>query len=191
MRALYDWMIRLAQTPYALWALAFVSFIESSIFPIPPDVMLIPMILAQPHRAFRIATVCTLASVMGGLVGYAIGAYAFEIIGKPIMAFYGYTTKFDVFAAWYNQWGAWAVLIAGVTPFPYKVVTILSGATGLDLVVFTVASLLARALRFFALAWLLWKFGPQIRLFIDRYFGILSVAFIVLLLGGFAVIKFL
>ena len=181
----------LAGHRHATPALAAVSFIESSVFPIPPDIMLIPMVLADRAKAFRIALVCTLASVLGGLLGYAIGVFLFEEVGRPMLVFYGYGPKFDVFQAKYNDWGAWAVFIAGVTPFPYKVITILSGVTSLNLAVFFVASVAARGLRFFIVAALLWKFGTPIRDFIEKYLGILFVAFCGLLIGGFVLIKFL
>jgi len=181
----------LAAHRHATPALAAVSFIESSVFPIPPDIMLIPMVLADRTKAFRIALVCTIASVLGGLLGYAIGVFLFEEVGKPMLEFYGYGSKFDVFQAKYNDWGAWAVFIAGVTPFPYKVITILSGVTSLNLAVFFVASVAARGLRFFLVSALLWKFGEPIRDFIEKYLGILFVLFCALLIGGFVLIKFL
>ena len=191
LRRLYDWTMGLAGHRQATPALAAVSFIESSVFPIPPDIMLIPMVLADRAKAFRIALVCTLASVLGGLLGYAIGVFLFEEVGRPMLEFYGYGPKFHVFQAKYNDWGAWAVFIAGVTPFPYKVITILSGVTSLNLAVFFVASVAARGLRFFIVAALLWKFGTPIRDFIEKYLGILFVAFCGLLIGGFVLIKFL
>jgi len=191
MRALYDWTLRLSGHRHAIWALAAVSFIESSFFPIPPDVLLIPMVLATRDRAWRIATVCTIASVLGGMAGYAIGYLAFEAIGKPMLDFYGYAAKFNDFRAYYNDWGAWAVFIAGTTPFPYKVITILSGLTGLNLAVFTISSILARGLRFFLVAGLLWHFGEPIRIFIEKYLNILAVLFVVLLVGGFVLLRYL
>jgi len=181
----------LAGHRHATPALAAVSFIESSVFPIPPDIMLIPMVLADRTKAFRIALVCTLASVLGGFLGYAIGVFLFEEVGKPMLEFYGYGAKFDVFQAKYNDWGAWAVFIAGVTPFPYKVITILSGVTSLNLGIFFIASVAARGLRFFLVAALLWKFGEPIQVFIEKYLGLLFVAFCVLLIGGFVLIKVL
>jgi len=190
-RALYDWTIRLAEHPRALWALAFVAFIESSVFPIPPDILMIPMIIAAPRRAFVIAGVATVFSVLGGLFGYWIGAALFDTVGQPVLAFYGKDSYFDEFKATYNAWGAWAVLIAGVTPFPYKVVTILSGATGLNLTVFMAASVLARGFRFFLVAALLWKFGTPIRNFIERRLGLMFSLFVGLLLGGFLVVRYL
>jgi len=188
---LYDWTMTQATRPYALWTLALVSFVESSIFPIPPDVLLIPMVLAARHRAWLIAGVCTVASVLGGFLGYAIGALLFETLGQPILEFYGYLDKFAEFQARYNEWGAWIVFGAGLTPFPYKVITIASGVTLLDPVTFGIASTLARGLRFFAVAALLWWFGEPIRLFIERNLGWLTVLFFVLLFGGFLVLRLL
>nr|WP_255618431.1 YqaA family protein [Roseibaca sp. Y0-43] len=181
----------MASHPRALWVLAFVAFIESSVFPIPPDALMIPMIIARPSRAFLIAAVATAASVLGGLAGYAIGYGAFELVGRPVLEFYGKDAYFAEFAARYAEWGAWAVLIAGVTPFPYKVITILSGATALSLPVFILASVVARALRFFIVAALLWKFGAPIRDFIERRLGLVFVVFVVLLVGGFYAVRFL
>tara|TARA_B100000686_G_C16612517_1_gene874589 strand:+ start:398 stop:952 length:555 start_codon:yes stop_codon:yes gene_type:complete len=174
----------------AVPALATVSFIESSIFPIPPDVMLIPMVLANRAKAFYFAFICTVASVLGGLLGYAIGVFLFEELGRPLLEFYGFAPKFAEFQIKYNDWGAWSVFAAGVTPFPYKVITILSGVTALDLVIFITASIAARGLRFFLVASLLWKFGEQIRTLIEKYMGILFVLILALLFGGFAIIKY-
>lgn len=190
-RALYDWTLTLAQHPRALWALALVAFVESSVFPIPPDILMIPMIVAAPRRAFLIATVATVASVLGGMLGYGIGLYLYDSVGLPILEFYGKTGQFETFRTSYNDWGAWAVLIAGVTPFPYKVITILSGATGLSLPVFMVASVVARGLRFFVVAALLWQFGAPIRDFIERRLGLMFTLAMALLLGGFAAVRYL
>jgi membrane protein YqaA with SNARE-associated domain len=190
-RPLYEWTLALAGHRHALWALAAVSFIESSIFPIPPDVLLIPMVLAAPTRAWKIALVCTISSVLGGMLGYGIGYFLFEQVGRPLLEFYGYAPKFAEFKDTYNDWGAWAVFIAGVTPFPYKVITILSGVTALDPAVFSVASVLARGLRFFLVAALLWKFGPPIKDFIEARLGLVFTVFCVGLVGGFVAIKYL
>ncbi|MGO4909312.1 YqaA family protein [Pseudorhodobacter sp. W20_MBD10_FR17] len=190
-RALYDWTIGLAQSKHAIWALAFVAFVESSIFPIPPDILMIPMIIAAPRRAFWFALIATISSVAGGAFGYMIGSVFFESIGLPVLDFYGQTGHFESFQARYNEYGAWAVLIAGVTPFPYKVITILSGATGLSFPVFMVASVAARALRFFLIAALLWKFGAPIRDFIERRLGLMFTLAVALLVAGFAAVRFL
>ena len=191
LRRLYDWTMGLAGHRHAMWALAAVAFIESSVFPIPPDVLIIPMVLAARERAWRIAGVCTVASVAGGLLGYAIGALLYEAAGRPLLEFYGYGASFEAFQAQYHEWGAWIVAGAGFTPFPYKVITIASGVVHLDLVVFLVASTLARGARFFILAGLLWWFGPPIRAFIERYLERLAVLFFVLLFGGFVAVRYL
>ncbi len=191
LRRLYDWTIALAAHPRALWALAVVAFIESSVFPIPPDALMIPMIIAAPRRAFLIAGVATLSSVLGGMLGYYIGWGLFDSVGRPVLEFYGKTEYFDEFAQRYNEWGAWMVLIAGLTPFPYKVITILSGATQLSLPVFIVASILARAGRFFIVAALLYAFGAPIRDFIEKRLGLMTVIFVALLLGGFVAVRYL
>lgn len=191
LRRLFDWTLHLAEKRYALWALAAVSFVESSIFPIPPDILLIPMVLARPDRWITIAFVCTVASVLGGLGGYYLGAFLLEEIGRPILEFYGKSYEFSVMSDRFNEYGEWAVLFAGITPFPYKVITIFSGATSLDLIIFTISSVLARGFRFFTVAALLWKLGPSIRVFIERRLGILFTIAIMLLFGGFAIIRWL
>ncbi len=190
LRSTYDWVMGLAARKDAIWVLAAIAFIESSVFPIPPDVLLIPMVLAARDRAWRYAAVCTIASVLGGMVGYAIGMFLFEAAGQPLLELYGYAAKFDEFRGRYNEWGAWIVFVAGLTPFPYKVITIASGATELDLAVFTVASVFARGLRFFIVAALLWWLGPPVREFIEKRLGLMTIVFCVLLLGGFIVARY-
>ena len=190
-RKLYDRTMALADGPHALWALAIVAFVESSVFPIPPDVLMIPMILARPSRAWLIALVALSASVLGGLLGYAIGALAFDTVGQPILDALGKGHAVEEFNATFNDWGAWAVLIAGVTPFPYKVITIMSGWTGLSIPVFIGASVVARGLRFFIVAALLWKFGAPIRDLIERRLGLFFTLFVALLSGGFLMLKVL
>lgn len=187
----YDYLLELSSRPGAMYFLFAVSFIESSFFPIPPDVMLIPMILAAPTKAWRIAAVATTASVLGGYFGYAIGIFFFDVIARPLLEFYGYMQKFDVFKSYYNEWGAWIVFGAGITPFPYKVITIASGVVGLNLWVFSVASLLARGGRFFLVAWLLKKYGAPMKVFIEKNLGFLAVAFFVLLVGSFWLLKYI
>lgn len=191
LRRLYDWTMRQAESPHAIYALAVIAFVESSIFPIPPDVLMIPMIIAAPTRAWRVALVATIASVLGGFAGYGLGNLAMESIGAPILEFYGQIEKFDEFKAWFDEYGSWAVLGAGVTPFPYKVITITAGALDMDLGVFGLSSVVARGLRFFVVAALLWKFGAPIRDFIERRFGLVATIFFVLLVGGFVAIKYL
>ncbi|MEQ8196040.1 MAG: YqaA family protein [Rhodospirillales bacterium] len=190
LKRLYDWTLHLAAHKHAMAALAVVAFVESSIFPIPPDVLIVPMVLAAREKAWRIAIVCTVASVLGGLAGYGIGYFAFESVGKPLLEFYGYAAKFATFQAQYNEWGAWIVAGAGLTPFPYKVITIASGVTNLDLATFSIASLLSRGLRFFLVAGLLWHFGAPIRTFIENNLAKVVTVFFVLLFGGFVVLKY-
>ena len=191
LRRLYDWTLDLAGHRHALWVLAAVAFIESSVFPVPPDVLIIPMVLAARGQAWRIAAVATVASVVGGGLGYLIGAALFETLGRPLLEFYGQMASFEEFRRIYDEWGAWIVAGAGFTPFPYKVVTIASGVADLDPVTFMAASAVSRGARFFLVAALLWKFGPPIRVFIEKYLPYLAGAFFILLLGGFAALRFL
>ena len=191
LKPLYDWTMRLAEHPRALWVLAIISFVESSVFPIPPDVLMIPLILAAPHRAWLIALVATVSSVLGGLLGYGIGFFAFEQIGKPILEALGKLDRIEEFNATFNDAGFWAVLGAGITPFPYKVITIMSGWTGMPIMTFLVTSIVARGLRFFIVAALLWKFGAPVRDFIERRLGLVFIAFFVLLIGGFFALRLL
>ena len=190
-KRLYDWTILMAEHPNALWVLALVAFVESSFFPIPPHVIMIPMILAQPKRAWLFASIAVTASVLGGLLGYAIGALAFETIGQPILASLGKAGSMAEFSTRFNDMGFWAVLTAGVTPFPYKVITIMSGWTGMPLITFITTSILARAIQFFVVATLLYAFGPPIRDFIERRLGLMFTLFVVVLIAGFAAVKFL
>ncbi|MCF6445435.1 YqaA family protein [Nereida sp. MMG025] len=190
-RRLYDWTLSMADHPRALWVLAFVSFIESSVFPIPPDILMIPMILAAPSRAFLIAGVALVSSVLGGLLGYAIGALAFETVGQPVLEAMGKADSMEAFNDRFNGVGFWAVLVAGVTPFPYKVITIMSGWTAMPLGTFIVTSIIARGLRFFIVAALLWKFGAPIKDFIEKRLGLMFTLFVIVLIGGFYALKFL
>ncbi|MFT4782763.1 MAG: membrane protein YqaA with SNARE-associated domain [Paracoccaceae bacterium] len=191
LRSLYNWTLSLAAGPYALWALAIVAFVESSVFPIPPDVLMIPMILATPRRAFLIAGVAMVSSVAGGMLGYAIGALFYEQIGAPILTMLGKEGAMVAFNDRFNGMGFWPVLIAGLTPFPYKVITIMSGWTGMSLGTFVVTSIVARGLRFFLVATLLWKFGDPIRTFIEKRLGLLTIVFVALLLGSFMLVKYI
>ena len=189
LRALYDWTMAQATHPRALWILAFVAFVESSVFPIPPDVLMIPMILARPKQAWLIALVALVASVAGGIFGYVIGAFAFDQIGAPMLQAMGKGAAMEAFNTRFNDFGFWPVLIAGITPFPYKVITIMSGWTGLPLGTFIVTSIIARGMRFFLIAALLYKFGAPVRDFIERRLGLVFIIFVVLLLGGFYLVK--
>lgn len=191
LKRIYNWTLTQAESRHALWVLAFVSFVESSVFPIPPDVLMIPMIIAQPRRAWLIALVALVSSVLGGLLGYAIGAMAYESIGQPILAALGKEDSMEAFSVRFNDFGFWAVLTAGVTPFPYKVITIMSGWTAMPLATFIATSILARGLRFFIVAGLLYWFGDPIRDFIERRLGLVFILFVALLLGGFILVRYL
>ncbi|GLQ34029.1 hypothetical protein GCM10007939_03120 [Amylibacter marinus] len=191
LRKLYDWTLSFSDSRYALLALGFIAFIESSVFPIPPHVLMIPIIIASPNRAFLVATIVTLGSVSGGALGYFIGAQLFDTLGQPILEFYHKTENFEAFKIRFNAQGHWAVLIAGLTPFPYKVITITSGVTGMNFAAFMLWSLIARATIFFVIAGLLWKFGLPIRDFIEKRLGLMFTLFCILLLGGFILVKLL
>lgn len=191
LRRLYDWTMSLADHPRALWALAAVSFIEASVFPIPPDVLMIPMVLAAPRRAWLIALVATVSSVLGGLAGYGIGHFFFEGLGRPILEALGKADHIEAFNARFNGVGFWAVLIAGVTPFPFKVITIMSGWTAMPLGTFVATAIVARSIRFFVVAGLLWGFGAPVRDFIERRLGLVFTLFVLLLLGGFYLVRYL
>ena len=191
LRRLYDRTIALSASRRALPALGAVSFVEASVFPIPPHVMMVPMVLAAPARWIAIALVTTLTSVAGGALGYWIGAELYDSVGRPVLEFYGKDAQFEAFRLQFNEVGALAVLFAGMTPFPYKVITITSGATGLDFGIFMAASLVARGLVFFALAGVLRAFGPPIRAFVERRFALVTTAAFALILGGFAMVRFL
>jgi len=189
-RRLYDFTMSLAATRHAEKSLAAVSFIESSFFPIPPDVLLIPMVLANRAKWLRYALLCTIASVLGALLGYAIGAFLYEVIGVPILKFYGQEAAFAEIANLYNEWGSWAILFGAVTPFPYKVLAIFSGATGFSIPMFIVVSIVGRGLRFFLVSWLLYKMGEPIRVFIEKHLGLLFTLFMALLIGGFVAVRY-
>ena len=189
LRQLYDWTLSLARHRHARWALCGVSFAESSFFPVPPDVLLIAMVIADRVKAWSLAFLTTVSSVLGGLAGYAIGYFVFDAVGLPIIEFYGATDKFETLRNWYNEWGAWIVFAAGLTPIPYKIFTIFSGATGLDLMLFVLASAASRGLRFFAVATLLYWVGPPIRDFIERRLGLVFTIFVIGLIGGFVLVR--
>lgn len=189
-RSLYNWMFKLAKSRHATKALAGFSFAESSFFPIPPDVLLIPMVLASRHRWIYYALVCTISSILGAFLGYAIGALGYEFIGKPILAFYGKEDLFVRMQQWFDTWGGWGLLFAAITPFPYKVLTISSGFAGLNLVMFTLVSIIGRGFRFFLVSWLLFKFGEPIQVFIEKRLNLLFVVGMALLVGGFVALKY-
>ena len=190
-RWLYDWVLSWAESPYGALALAVLAFAESSFFPVPPDVLLIALALGCRQKAFRLAAICSVASVLGGLFGYFLGATAFETVGKPIIAFYGAGDKYDAVQKLYEDNGFAVVFLAGFSPIPYKVFTIAAGVFELSIGPFVLASLISRAARFFLVAGAIWKFGAPVKVFIDRWFNLLTLVFGVLLVGGFVVAKLL
>ena len=185
LKSLYDWAMKLAGHRFATRWLALISFIESSVFPIPPDVLLVPMALAERNRSFNFAGICTVASVLGGFLGYAIGYFLWDTLGAPLFEFYGYMDEFDTFKNAFNEQGAWLVLVFGVTFFPYKVITIASGVTMLDPLIFGLASVVARFIRFFVEAALIWRFGEAIREFIEKRLVLVVSGVVFLVVAGF------
>jgi len=188
LRRLYDWCVNAAGKPYAAWLLAAVSFAESSVFPIPPDAVLIPMALARPDRAWIYAGFCTVASVAGGVLGYFIGAALYDTLGLWLIQLYGYGDKVEAFRAAYAQYGAWVILLKGLTPIPYKIVTITSGFAGFNLGLFIVLSLITRGLRFYVEAFLLNRYGPRARGIIEERLGLWAGLFAAALVIGFIVV---
>lgn len=191
LRRLYDWVLHWAETPYGSWALFFLALAESSFFPIPPDVLLIALAISIPTKSFRYALICSLGSLLGGVIGYGIGYQFMDLVGFRIVNFYGFAEQYYTVGDLYNKYNAWAVGIAGFTPIPYKVFTISAGAFKINFIIFFIASAVSRAARFFLVGWLIYKFGPTIKLFIDRYFNALAFVFVALLIGGFILIKYL
>ena len=189
LRRLYDWVLHWAETPYGSWALFLLAFCESSFFPIPPDVLLIALGVALPKKALRYAWICSVGSVLGGCLGYLIGWQFMANLGQRIIAFYGLSQKVDYIQSLYMAYDAWAIGIAGFTPIPYKVFTISAGAFQINFSVFVIASIVSRSARFFLVGGLIYIFGAKIQAFIDRYFNMLAVAFTVLLVAGFVIIK--
>jgi membrane protein YqaA with SNARE-associated domain len=190
LQKMYDKVIKLSESKHALPTLAAVSFAESSVFPIPPDVILVPMALAQPHKARLYALVCTIASVAGGILGYAIGALLYDTLGQWLIKVYGYGESMEAFRAAYDQWGAWIILIKGLTPIPYKIVTIASGFAGYNFFWFIVLSLITRGARFFLEAELLRIYGEPIRGFIEKRLTLVTTGFLALIVGGFLIAKY-
>lgn len=184
LRRLYDYFIAAAGKPHALWTMGAISFAESSVFPVPPDVMLIPMSLAHPRRAWYYATICTLTSVAGGLVGYGIGALLYDSVGQWLINLYGYADRVESFRAAYAEYGAWIILLKGLTPIPYKVVTITSGFAHYNVFLFVVFSIIARAMRFYLVAFLLDRYGMRAREIIERRLGFWVTLGAVVVFGG-------
>jgi len=187
LRRIYDWCVAAADKPYALWVLGAVSFAESSFFPVPPDIMLLPMSLARPRRAWLFAAWCTIASVAGGMLGYAIGAVLYDSVGHWLISLYGLGDKVEAFRAGYAEWGAWIILLKGLTPIPYKLVTITSGFAGYNIWLFVLCSIIARGGRFFAVAVLLNRYGDPLRAEIEKRLGLWVAVLVLVLVLGFVV----
>ncbi len=187
-RGLYDWTLRLANHRHAIRSMAAVSFAESSFFPIPPDVMLVPMILARRDQAYLIATVCTVTSVAGGMFGYAIGYFLYDSVGQWLIGVYGLQEGATEFRSWYAEWGAAIILVKGLTPIPFKLVTIASGLAAFNFPLFVLTALITRGARFFIIAALLKRYGAPIQDFIERRLNLVGMAFLLALAGGFAVV---
>ena len=188
-RKLYDWVLQWATTPYALPVLFIISFVESSFFPIPPDILLIAMVVASPVGWFRFAFVCSIGSVLGGMFGYLIGYQFMDLIGNRIVAFYHFQEKWDKIGLLYDKYNAWAVAAAGFSPLPYKVFTLAAGAFEINFLTFVLASAASRAARFFLVAALIYKFGPPFKILIEKYFNTFTIIFMILLVLGFFILK--
>ena len=191
LKNIYNWTLKKAEHKNAKWYLSFISFAESSFFPIPPDILLIPMALASKAKALFYAFICTLFSVLGGILGYAIGYFFYNSLGVYIVELYHLENSFNIFENYYKEFGILIVLGAGITPFPYKFITIASGVFGLNIFLFAIVSIIGRGLRFYLIAILLYFFGEKIRLIIDRYFNFLTVTFFILLVGSVFIIRYL
>lgn len=190
-RALYDWTLRLASHRHALRWMAIISFCESSFFPIPPDVMVVPMVLARRDQAYLIAAVCTVSSVLGAILGYAIGLYLYDSVGQWLVRFYGMGDGIESFRAMYREWGGWIILIKGFTPIPFKIVTIASGIAAFNFPLFVAAAVVTRGARFFLIAWLLRRWGVEMQEFIERRLTIVGWVVLLMLFGGFAIVTLL
>lgn len=190
LRRLYDWTLSLAAGPRAEQALFGVSFAEASFFPLPPDILLVPMTIAQPEKAYRLAMLCGIASTLGGMLGYAIGALLYDTLGLWIIQLYGYGEKMDVFRDAYAKWGMWIILLKGLTPIPYKLVSITSGFAGYDIWLFFALSLVSRSLRFLAVGWLLKRYGEPVREFIEKRLELSAILLLIVIVGGFVVVKY-
>jgi len=189
LQRLYNRCMEWIKTPAGIWALFFIAVAESSFFPLPPDVFLIALCVAVPRKSFKYAAVCAAGSVLGGAIGYGLGWAFMDTLGQRILDMYGLEGKYQVVQALYQKYDAWAVAAAGFTPLPYKLFTISAGAFKINFPVFMLVSLAARSARFFLVAGLIYKFGAPVQTFIDKYFNILSIVFLVLLVGGFVLIK--
>lgn len=188
-KRLYQWMMTYADKPNAPWLLGALSFLESSVSPIPPDPLMIPMVIANPKKAWRWASLTTVTSVLGGAIGYAIGVFLFDTLGQWVVSAYGLEEAFIKLQNLFITWGFWIIVLKGLTPIPFKIVTITSGVTGLNFWLFMGASVLSRGLRFFAVAALLWKYGAKIRGQLEKNLTVITFTFLGLLIGGFAILK--
>ncbi|MBI1207333.1 MAG: DedA family protein [Azospirillum sp.] len=191
LKPLYRWIVKRSSEPGAVYWMSAVSFAESSFFPLPPDVMLVPMCLAQPKRLWWYTTICSIASIIGGLFGYAVGYYVFEAVGRPIIAFYGAEESFAHFQAMFNLYGPWFLILKGVTPIPYKLLAIAAGFAKLDMQVFVLCSLVARFTRYYMIGILLHYYGPEVEKFIEKRLMLVTGAILAIVVGGFLSLKFL
>ena len=189
-RSSYDWVVGLSERPNGARTLFLIAFAESSFFPIPPDVLLVPLSIGAPRRALRFAALCTVGSALGALLGYLLGFQFYELVGQRIVAFYSAGEQYERVQALYQQWDIIAIALAGFTPIPFKIFTITAGVFKINLITFTIVVLLSRGARFFLLGGLIWRFGPSIRNFVDRYFNLLVILFSILLVGGFFMVKY-
>ena len=190
-RRMYDWTLRLADHVYAGWALFSLAFIEASFFPVPPDFLLIALAIGRPQRAFWFASLCSLGSVFGAVFGYLLGQYFFELIGQPIVNMYAAVEQYEIVQGLFQDWDAIAIAIAGFTPIPFKIFTIAAGAFKIDFTTFLIAALFSRSARFFLLGFLVFRFGPAIKPKIDRYFNVLTILCVILVISGFLFLKFI
>ena len=191
LRKIYDYVLYLSETKYAMAVLLFISFFGSIFFPLPTEIIMIPMILAVPKKALWISTMALIFSVLGGAAGYVVGSFLFESVGIKILELLNYVDTFHKFAGLYNEWGYWIVFAGGLTPFPYKVITIASGFVNMNFAIFIIASAMSRAVRYYFIAWLLYKYGEKAKYFIEKHLEVLTVVFFVLLFAGFYVLKFI
>lgn len=189
LQRLYNYCMKLIQTPAGLWVFFFIAVAESSFFPIPPDVFLVALCVAVPKKSFKFALICGVGSVIGGIIGYGLGFAFMDTVGQQILTWYGLTDKYFVAQELYQKYDAWAVGVAGFTPLPYKLFTITAGAFRIDFFTFVVASTISRFARFFIVAALIYRFGAPVQYFINKYFNILTVVFIILLVAGFLVVR--
>jgi membrane protein YqaA with SNARE-associated domain len=191
LRRLYDVCMEWLESPYGVWVLFSIAFVESSFFPLPPDIFLIALCIGIPKKSFKYAAICAVGSVLGGAFGYGLGFWAMESVGQPIVEWYGLSHKYEQVQALYKEHDVMAIFAAGFTPLPYKLFTITAGAFHLNFVTFILVSLLSRSARFFLVAAFIYKFGAPVRTYIEKYFNILSIVFMILLIGGFVLIKYL